>query len=199
MPNVEASRAVGSFDVFFAPLNALGIFDDEVFKASVDALLKRGSIFVGLDLTGVEELYSGAFNAILVTLPTFIRAGGEFVMIVDSDKLSASLSKTGILNYVKVFHSEGDLLKYSITNPPAKKGDFQGDFPDAADIVKDIPEPVEEFEQREPNANPPETGSIEVPANIFEEQKTSSGLSVAMVLIVVAVAAACVLLFLFLL
>lgn len=194
MPNVEASRAVGSFDVFFAPLNALGIFDDEVFKASVDALLKRGSIFVGLDLTGVDELYSGAFNAILVTLPTFIRAGGEFVMIVDSEKLRASLSKTGILNYVKLFHSEGDLLKYSITNPPSKGGDAG----DVLDQVMEAAEPVEEFEQREPNANPPETGSIEVPAEAFEEPKAASGLSLSMALIVVA-AAACVLLFLFVL
>lgn len=195
MPNVEASRAVGSFDVFFAPLNPLGIFDDETFKATVETLLQRGSIFVGIDLTGVEELYSGAFNAILVTLPAFIRAGGEFVMIVDSEKLKTSLSKAGILNYVKIFRSEGDLLKYSITNPPSKKGEE----PDAADLVKDIPEVPEEFEQREPNENPPETGSIEVPANIFEDQKPASGLSVTMILLVVVVAIACVLLFLFLL
>ncbi len=114
MPIFQKIRAVGNFDVLSAPLNSLGIFDAEKFKADISKLLQNENPKIGLDLSGLSIVYSDAFNAFFEILTIVSAKDGEFVLIVDDIKLEALLSKNGISGKITVFSSEMQLLNYSI-------------------------------------------------------------------------------------
>ena len=112
--SIEKTRAVGNFDVLYAPLNPLGIFNAEAFKESVYELIAKNSTRIGLDLTGISEIYSDAYNAFLEINALLRSKGGEFVLILDSDDLENSLARNCVQRCLLIFKSEADLLNYSI-------------------------------------------------------------------------------------
>ena len=67
MPQLKNYREVGIFDLMSAPLNPIGAFDAEQFKKDVRALLaeKTDEKFLAVDLTGLDFVYSDAYNAFI--------------------------------------------------------------------------------------------------------------------------------------
>ena len=60
MSELSNYRAVGLFDLVSAPVTPIGSFDAEQFKQDVKPLLEKGSAFIGVDVTGLDFLYSDA-------------------------------------------------------------------------------------------------------------------------------------------
>ena len=60
MSELNNYRAAGLFDLLSAPVTPIGAFDAEQFKKDVEPLLEKGSVFIAVDLSGLDFLYKRA-------------------------------------------------------------------------------------------------------------------------------------------
>lgn len=113
MEAYEMSRAVGVFDVFFAPLNGIGMFDVSAFTDCIGQSLAAKRVNIGLDLSGLAFLNSGSYNCLSQSFTRIKSCGGEFVIIVDNEELF-DLLKHNLPRDLTLFRNEAELLNYSI-------------------------------------------------------------------------------------
>ena len=175
MGTFEIFRAVGCFDVYFAPLNGIGVLDVLVFSKYVEKSLKNGRKNIGLDLSGLATINSGAYNCLLQSESMVTAAGGEFILIVDNEEMENSLRKYGIWQRLTVFKSEVELLNYSIKQS----------FKKPAEPLPKISEPKKK------------TGAIIAPS-AFEDDEEASGANLWVLAIVAIIGVGIILLYLFL-
>jgi anti-anti-sigma regulatory factor len=92
------SKNVGLFLVLPAPLNPIGAFDAETFKARFrDVMEERADAkFIGVDLSGIDFVYSDAYNAFMQFHQELSKRNGTFAVLADRESLAKSLKKVGL-------------------------------------------------------------------------------------------------------
>lgn len=118
MDQLKNYREVGVFDLLSAPLNPIGAFDAEQFKKDVRALLDERSDdkFVAVDLTGLDFLYSDAYNALLMFQTELSARGGMMAMLTNNSMIIDGLKKAGLDKKLKVFSFEAEMMAFSLHN-----------------------------------------------------------------------------------
>lgn len=118
MDQLKNYREVGIFDLLSAPLNPIGAFDAEQFKKDVRALLDERSEdkFVAVDLTGLDFLYSDAYNALLLFQTELSARGGMMAMLTNNTTITDGLKKAGLDKKLKVFAFEAEMMAFSLHN-----------------------------------------------------------------------------------
>ena len=118
MDQLKNYREVGIFDLLSAPLNPIGAFDAEQFKKDVRALLDERSEdkFVAVDLTGLDFLYSDAYNALLLFQTEWSARGGMMAMLTNNTTITDGLKKAGLDKKLKVFAFEAEMMAFSLHN-----------------------------------------------------------------------------------
>lgn len=118
MDQLKNYREVGVFDLLSAPLNPIGAFDAERFKKDVRALLDERSEdkFVAVDLTGLDFLYSDAYNALLMFQTELSARGGMMAMLTNNSMIVDGLKKAGLDKKLKVFSFEAEMMSFSLHN-----------------------------------------------------------------------------------
>ena len=86
MTQLKNYREVGIFDLLSAPLNPIGAFDAEQFKKDARKLIDDNpdDKFVAVDLTGLDFVYSDAYNAFV-----------QFQSELEAEMMSFSLHSRG--------------------------------------------------------------------------------------------------------
>ncbi len=107
-------KKVGLFILLPAPLNPIGAFDAEVFKAYFHSVIASNSKvkFVAVDLSGLDFVYSDAYNAFMQFHQELLKRKGTFAVITNKESLAKSLKKVGLERFIRIFKSEKDLLDY---------------------------------------------------------------------------------------
>lgn len=118
MDQLKNYREVGVFDLLSAPLNPIGAFDAEQFKKDVRALLdeRTEDKFVAVDLTGLDFLYSDAYNALLMFQTELSARGGMMAMLTNNSMIVDGLKKAGLDKKLKVFSFEAEMMSFSLHN-----------------------------------------------------------------------------------
>ena len=103
MPQLKNYREVGVFDLISAPLNPIGAFDAEQFKKDVRALLaeKKDEQFLAVDLTGLDFVYSDAYNAFIQFQQEMEDRRGMFAVLTNNKIIVDGLRKAGLDKNIK--------------------------------------------------------------------------------------------------
>ncbi|WP_405338837.1 STAS domain-containing protein [Fibrobacter sp.] len=116
MPQLKNYREVGIFDLMSAPLNPIGAFDAEQFKKDVRALLaeKTDEKFLAVDLTGLDFVYSDAYNAFIQFQQEMEDRKGMFAVLTNNQTIIDGLKKAGLDKNIRVFAFEADMMSFSL-------------------------------------------------------------------------------------
>lgn len=114
MSELKNYREVGIFDLLSAPLNPIGAFDAEQFKIDAEALLKQKSTFIAVDLTGLDFLYSDAYNAFTQLQKELSLKKGSVGILTNDKTIIDGLHRVGLDRSVLIFRAEADMMGYSI-------------------------------------------------------------------------------------
>jgi len=137
MPQLKNYREVGIFDLMSAPLNPIGAFDAEQFKKDVRELLaeKTDEKYLAVDLTGLDFVYSDAYNAFIQFQQEMEDRKGIFAVLTSNQTILVGLKKAGLDKSIMVFAYEEDMMSFSLQaqNPAASEPEVE---------VRDEPAPV---------------------------------------------------------
>ena len=116
MPQLKNYREVGIFDLMSAPLNPIGAFDAEQFKKDVRTLLteKKDEKFLAVDLSGLDFVYSDAYNAFIQFQQEMEDRGGLFAVLTNNQMILDGLRKAGLDKNIRVFAFEADMISFSL-------------------------------------------------------------------------------------
>ena len=108
-----------------APLNPIGAFDAEQFKKDVRALLaeKKDEKFLAVDLTGLDFVYSDAYNAFIQFQQEMDDRQGLFAVLTNNQTIIDGLKKVGLDKNIKVFSYESDMMSFSLHAKAPDKSD----------------------------------------------------------------------------
>lgn len=122
MPQLKNYREVGIFDLLSAPLNPIGAFDAEQFKKDVRDLLaeKADEQFLAVDLTGLDFVYSDAYNAFIQFQQEMSGKGGMFAVLTNNKIIVDGLKKAGLDKTIRVFAYEADMMSFSLRSHSAE-------------------------------------------------------------------------------
>jgi len=116
MPQLKNYREVGIFDLMSAPLNPIGAFDAEQFKKDVRELLseKTDEKYLAVDLTGLDFVYSDAYNAFIQFQQEMEDRKGIFAVLTSNQTILVGLKKAGLDKNIMVFAYEEDMMSFSL-------------------------------------------------------------------------------------
>lgn len=194
------TKNVGLFLVLPAPLNPIGAFDAERFKSNFRTIMgyDAGFKFVAVDLSGLDFVYSDAYNAFMQCHQELSNKNGAFAVLADKDSLANNLRKVGLERFIRIFMSEAEMIAFTPIESPKEAA------PSAAPAVANAPKKdpptarVAVVEKIDPSAyeTPVEKPAPEEPKvldkNPLEDDEPSSKsmVFVVVVLLLIAVAAA---------
>lgn len=125
MVHLKNYREVGVFDLLSAPLNPIGAFDAERFKVDVRALIDKKSNYIAVDLTGIDFLYSDAYNALMLFQKELAATGGVIGLLTNNKIIMDGLHRAGLDKKVKLFNAESALMDYSTkANFPSEESQY---------------------------------------------------------------------------
>ena len=138
MPQLKNYREVGIFDLLSAPLNPIGAFDAEQFKKDVRALLaeKTDEKFLAVDLTGLDFVYSDAYNAFIQFQQEMDDRKGMFAILTNNQTILDGLKKAGLDKNIKVFAYEADMMSFSLQASAPAESKLE------VEVVPEEPAPV---------------------------------------------------------
>ena len=116
MTQLKNYREVGIFDLLSAPLNPIGAFDAEQFKKDARKLIDDNpdDKFVAVDLTGLDFVYSDAYNAFVQFQGELSAKGGMLALLSNSATIADGLKKAGLDRTLKVFGAEAEMMTFSL-------------------------------------------------------------------------------------
>jgi anti-anti-sigma factor len=123
MTELKNYREVGIFDLLSAPLNPIGAFDAEQFKKDARKLIDENpdDKFVAVDLTGLDFVYSDAYNAFVQFQSELSGKGGMLALLSNSATIADGLKKAGLDRSLKVFGAEAEMMSFSLhSHSPAE-------------------------------------------------------------------------------
>ena len=196
-------KNIGSFLVLPAPLNPIGAFDAEAFKASFRSLVDANAeaLYIAVDLSGLDFVYSDAYNAFMQCHQELSNKNGLFAVLADMDSLASSLRKVGLERFIRIFSREEDMAAYVPVNaskisitPPKNETDLKSpNIPVEATTSTAAPAaPVTETAPATPAAPEKKPEFHGLDKNPLEDESSSSGgcaFVVVVLLIAIAVAA----------
>ena len=156
MSELKNYREVGIFDLLSAPLNPIGAFDAEQFKNDAESLLKRKSTFIAVDLTGLDFLYSDAYNAFTQLQKELSLKKCSIGILTNNKTIIDGLHRVGLDRSVLIFRAEADMMGYYIKEEEKEEKAKQKDaVKDSADQLKtgDVEEAEEAEEDTDTTAH----------------------------------------------
>lgn len=169
---VKNYREVGVFDLLVAPLNPIGAFDAEQFKKDVLQLLseKTDEKFLAVDLTGLDFVYSDAYNAFIHFQEEMESRGGIFALLTSNKIIIDGLKKAGLDKRFQILASEEDMMAYSLqVQAPAAETAPKAEAAPAQPIPQVAPE-----EKPVVNETAPTEETEEAPVAAVASQNVSS-------------------------
>lgn len=195
------TKNVGLFLVLPAPLNPIGAFDAEKFKANYRTIMSydTGFKFVAVDLSGLDFVYSDAYNAFMQCHQELSNKNGAFAVLSDKESLSNSLKKVGLERFIRIFTSESDMAAFTPIEP-SKEAPPASANPAVADQPKKDPptarvavvEKIDPSVYEKPVEKPAPVEPKVLDKNPLEDEEPSSKSTafVVIVLLLIAIAAA---------
>ena len=186
------SKNVGLFLLLPAPLNPIGAFDAESFKAIFrTAMAENDEVkFIGVDLSGIDFVYSDAYNAFMQFHQELSKRNGTFAVLADKESLAKSLRKVGLERFIRIFMSADEMVAYAPVAPePAPAAVEAPVAPEPAPAPASVPvsEPAPEAPVV-PQPQPPEPKILDSNP-LVDEAPSSKGTLIAVVVLLLIAAA----------
>lgn len=122
------TKSVGLFLVLPAPLNPIGAFDAEKFKSNFRLIMEfdPNIKFVAVDLSGLDFVYSDAYNAFMQCHQELSNKNGAFAVLADRESLAKNLKKVGLERFIRIFMGEAEMATFT---PVEASGDANSPKP----------------------------------------------------------------------
>ena len=163
-------KNVGVFFVLPAPLNPIGAFDAEKFKANFRSFVdsNAGVQFVAVDLSGLDFVYSDAYNAFMQFHQELSNKGGLFAVLASKESLASSLRKVGLERFIRIFLNEESMAAYVPvrSQTTSLKTTKAGADVAAAAQVAPVKAPVRPSPVREPVKPAPQARPVQAPPEV---------------------------------
>ena len=178
------SKNVGLFLLLPAPLNPIGAFDAESFKAIFrTAMAENDEVkFIGVDLSGIDFVYSDAYNAFMQFHQELSKRNGTFAVLADKESLAKSLRKVGLERFIRIFMSADEMAAYVPVVPEPASAAVE-----APVASQPAPAPVPEAPVV-PQPQPPEPKILDSNP-LVDEAPSSKGTLIAVVVLLLIAAA----------
>ena len=183
------SKNVGLFLLLPAPLNPIGAFDAESFKAIFrTAMAENDEVkFIGVDLSGIDFVYSDAYNAFMQFHQELSKRNGTFAVLADKESLAKSLRKVGLERFIRIFMSADEMAAYApVSETPVAPAPASEPAP-APVASQPAPAPVPEAPVV-PQPQPPEPKILDSNP-LVDEAPSSKGTLIAVVVLLLIAAA----------
>ena len=186
------SKNVGLFLLLPAPLNPIGAFDAESFKAIFrTAMAENDEVkFIGVDLSGIDFVYSDAYNAFMQFHQELSKRNGTFAVLADKESLAKSLRKVGLERFIRIFMSADEMAAYVPVVPepaPVSETPVAPAAVEAPVASQPAPAPVPEAPVV-PQPQPPEPKILDSNP-LVDEAPSSKGTLIAVVVLLLIAAA----------
>ena len=187
------SKNVGLFLLLPAPLNPIGAFDAESFKAIFrTAMAENDEVkFIGVDLSGIDFVYSDAYNAFMQFHQELSKRNGTFAVLADKESLAKSLRKVGLERFIRIFMSADEMAAYApVSETPVAPAAVEAPVasqPAPAPASVPVPAPVPEAPVV-PQPQPPEPKILDSNP-LVDEAPSSKGTLIAVVVLLLIAAA----------
>ena len=187
------SKNVGLFLLLPAPLNPIGAFDAESFKAIFrTAMAENDEVkFIGVDLSGIDFVYSDAYNAFMQFHQELSKRNGTFAVLADKESLAKSLRKVGLERFIRIFMSADEMAAYApVSETPVAPAAVEAPVaPEPAPTPASVPvsEPAPEAPVV-PQPQPPEPKILDSNP-LVDEAPSSKGTLIAVVVLLLIAAA----------
>ncbi len=89
------------------------LFNSGELREKVDSLIKEGHRNLSVDLSALPYLYSDAMNALLSLNRQILDVSGRLALLGPTDDVRKILESTGVVNFIKVYATEQELVKSS--------------------------------------------------------------------------------------
>ena len=186
------SKNVGLFLLLPAPLNPIGAFDAESFKAIFrTAMAENDEVkFIGVDLSGIDFVYSDAYNAFMQFHQELSKRNGTFAVLADKESLAKSLRKVGLERFIRIFMSADEMAAYVPVVPELAPVSETPVAPAAVEApVASLPAPAPVPEAPVvPQPQPPEPKILDSNP-LVDEAPSSKGTLIAVVVLLLIAAA----------
>ena len=186
------TKNVGLFLLLPAPLNPIGAFDAETFKANFRSVIVANSDakFIGVDLSGIDFVYSDAYNAFMQFHQELSKRNGVFAVLADKESLAKSLKKVGLERFVRIFSSEADMASYATVEQKAAVSE-PSLKPETIPQTETVPQPQTPAPAPAPVAEskPQPVESKILDKNPLEEEPSSKSSVVVVILLLLIVIA----------
>lgn len=178
------SKNVGLFLLLPAQLNPIGAFDAESFKAIFrTAMAENDEVkFIGVDLSGIDFVYSDAYNAFMQFHQELSKRNGTFAVLADKESLAKSLRKVGLERFIRIFMSADEMAAYAPVVPEPAPAAVE-----ATVASQPAPAPVPEAPVV-PQPQPPEPKILDSNP-LVDEAPSSKGTLIAVVVLLLIAAA----------
>lgn len=188
------SKNVGLFLVLPAPLNPIGAFDAETFKARFrDVMEERADAkFIGVDLSGIDFVYSDAYNAFMQFHQELSKRNGTFAVLADRESLAKSLKKVGLERFIRIFMSEADMAAYAPVEQMAVASAAPAAEEPAKPVAAEPEKPADvatETAPASPVSQAPVAPKIMDTNPLVDETQSSKGSLVAVIVLLIIVIA----------
>ena len=187
------AKSVGLFLLLPAPLNPIGAFDAESFKAIFrTAMAENDEVkFIGVDLSGIDFVYSDAYNAFMQFHQELSKRNGTFAVLADKESLAKSLRKVGLERFIRIFMSADEMAAYApVSETPVAPAAVEAPVaPEPAPAPASVPvsAPVPEAPVV-PQPQPPEPKILDSNP-LVDEAPSSKGTLIAVVVLLLIAAA----------
>ena len=186
------TKNVGLFLLLPAPLNPIGAFDAETFKANFRSVIVANSDakFIGVDLSGIDFVYSDAYNAFMQFHQELSKRNGVFAVLADKESLAKSLKKVGLERFVRIFSSEADMASYATVEQKAAVSE-PSPKPESVPQSEPVPQPESPAPAPAPAAEskPQQVESKILDQNpLVDEPSSKSSFVVVIVLLLIVIA-----------
>ena len=186
-----STKSVGLFVLLPAPLNPIGAFDAETFKANFRSVIEASpdTQFIAVDLSGIDFVYSDAYNAFMQFHQELSGKNGAFAVLADKESLANSLKKVGLERFIRIFGNEAEMAAYlpinaKVSANPPKDETKPEDHAPASPVQEPVPPTPQAPENPAPQPRIMETNPL------VDETSSSRGATViVIVLILIAIVA----------
>ena len=114
MTDLHNYREVGKFDLLNPMLTPIGAVDAQKLTEQIDYMINEKKYILGVDLSGIDFLYSDALNVLAKKSEEILSKGGKLILLTAEVNIQQAIQNAGLIELLPYYPKETDLLLASM-------------------------------------------------------------------------------------
>lgn len=114
MTDLHNYREVGKFDLLSPMLTPIGAVDAQQLTEQIDYMIDQKKYILGVDLLGIDFLYSDSLNVLAKKSEEILSKGGKLILLTTEVNIQQAIQNAGLIELLPYYQKETDLLLASM-------------------------------------------------------------------------------------